>query len=106
MSKVTTVTATGSSGKQYSFDVYHWGQAFNPVPAVYMVLKQASNGSFDILYIGQTSNLNERFDSHHKQRCFDRNRKTHIAIHQEAKERVRLDKETDLVSHYNPVCNG
>lgn len=105
MTKQTTVTLTGASGRKYNFDVYPWGTSFNPVGAVYCVLRRTPEGNFTILYIGQTGDLSERFDDHHKQRCFDRNGKTHIGVCAEPSEVNRLAIETDLVRKYNPACN-
>lgn len=104
MSKETTVTLKGASGRSYNFDVFPWGTSFNAVGAVYSVLKRnASN--FTILYIGQTGDLSDRFDNHHKQSCFDRNGKNHIGVHRESSESRRFDIETDLVRNYSPICN-
>jgi predicted GIY-YIG superfamily endonuclease len=104
MPKETTVTLKGASGRSYDFDVYPWGTSFKAVGAVYTVLK--GNGTnFTILYIGQTGDLPERFDNHHKRACFDRNGKTHIGIHLESVESGRLAIETDLVRNYKLVCN-
>ena len=104
MPKETTVTLQGKSGRSYDFDVYPWNTSFNRIGAVYAVLKRnASN--FTILYIGQTNDLSERFDSHHKQGCFNHNGKTHIAIHPESSEPHRFDIETDLARKYSPTCN-
>lgn len=105
MSKETTVTLKGASGKTYNFDVYLWGVQFKPLGAIYTVLKKVPP-NFHIYYVGQTGDLSTRFDNHHKQTCFDRNGKTHIAVHLEPTESVRLAKEADLVASYNPGCNG
>ena len=80
MSKVDTITAKGASGTSYSFDVYPWSTNFNAVGAVYLVLKKGSDGKYTILYVGQTGDLSERFDDHHKGTCFNRNGRTHIGI--------------------------
>lgn len=104
MTKETTVTLKGTSGKTYDFDVYPWGTSFKPLGAVYTVLKK-NPPNFYVQYVGQTSDLSTRFDSHHKQSCFDRNGKTHIAVHPESSESIRLSKEADLVDSYNPACN-
>lgn len=103
--EVSPVTATGSSGAQYSFQVYPWGTSFKAVGAVYLVLRQG-NPSFDLLYVGQTDDLSARFDSHHKQPCFDRNRRTHIAVLVEPSEAKRLWIESDLIQKHQPGCNG
>ena len=68
--------------------------------------KTSQNGNHTVLYIGQTSDLSERFDNHHKKTCFDRNRKTHIAAMLESSEAKRLRIEGDLISNYSPTCNN
>ncbi|MCK5232542.1 MAG: GIY-YIG nuclease family protein [Desulfobulbaceae bacterium] len=62
-------------------------------------------GRYTILYVGQTGDLSERFDDHHKGACFNRNGSTHIGIKPESVEKTRLAIETDLARNYNPVCN-
>ena len=104
MPKVTTVTLKGKSGNAYDFDVYPWGTSFKPVGAVYTVLK-ANPSNYSILYIGETGDLSSRFDSHHKQSCFDRNGKTHIGIHLESNGKRRLEIEADLLANYRTQCN-
>jgi GIY-YIG catalytic domain-containing protein len=107
MSQNKTVSAKGASGTNYTFYVYPWGTDLKPIGGVYMVLrKPSSNGNYDILYVGQTSDLSERFDNHHKKPCFDRNRKTHISAMVESSEQRRLAIESDLLGNRNTTCNG
>lgn len=101
----STVTLRGRSGAEYQFWVYPWGESFKAVGGVYAVLRD-DGSTWSVIYIGQTGNLSERFDSHHKADCFDRHRKTHIAARVEESERQRLAIEADLVASYNPPCNG
>lgn len=98
------VTVTGQSGRTYDFEVYAWGTSFNPVGGVYLVLKKQT-ANYSILYIGQAGDLSERFDNHHQVQCFNRNGKTHIAVHLEGSEQKRLAIETDLIRNYKTVCN-
>jgi hypothetical protein len=101
-----TVTVKGASGATYNFIVYSWGTNFNPVGAVYLILrKQYQTGNYSILYIGQTSDLSDRFDNHHKQPCFDQNQKSHIGILAERSEARRLNIEADLLGNYKTACN-
>lgn len=105
MAAETSVTASGLSGTNYSFDVYPWNTPFRAVGAVYLVLRKG-NPSFELLYVGQTDDLSSRFDSHHKQPCFDRKGRTHIGILVEPSEVKRLRFESDLVQKHKPTCNG
>jgi len=102
---VDTIPASGVSGKQYSFKMYPWGTQFKALGAVYLILHEG-NPRFDLLYVGQTDDLSTRFDNHHKQPCFDRNRRTHIAVLVEQSEAARLRIESDLIQKYKPGCNG
>ncbi len=106
MAEPEKVTATGKSGKKYEFSVYPWGTTFKALGGVYLVLKKKQTGGYDVLYVGQTGDLSERFDDHHKQGCFNRNGKTHIAVKVESVEKTRLAIERDLSDNYNPTCNG
>lgn len=105
MAKEESITMEGASGTRYNFDVYRWGTSFKSLGAVYSVLKKNTNGRYNVLYVGQTGNLDERFDNHHRADCFTRNGRTHIGIHLESSEQTRLSKERDLINHYNPPCN-
>ena len=101
-----SVSLTGASGSTYRFAVYPWGTNFNPVGAVYAILrKDLSSGNYTILYIGQTGDLSERFNGHHKQNCFDQHRKTHTGVHVERSESRRLAIESDLLGYYKTACN-
>ncbi|MBW9267381.1 MAG: GIY-YIG nuclease family protein [Candidatus Thiodiazotropha sp. (ex. Lucinisca nassula)] len=102
----TTLPIQGASGTTYRFTVYPWGTQFQSFGAVYTVLRNNGGGRYSILYVGQTGDMEERFDDHHKQRCFDRNGKTHIGVLPEPNEQRRLAIESDLVNAYNPPCNG
>jgi hypothetical protein len=99
------VTVTGASGTQYEFEVYPWGTSFKPFGGVYLVLRKQLTGKYDLLYIGQTGDLSERFDNHHQAPCFNRNGKTHIAIRLEEFEQRRIYIETDLIRNYKTSCN-
>lgn len=104
MGKVTTISLKGASGRTYDFDVYPWGTQFKPLGAVYTVLKR-NQVDYSILYIGQTGDLSERFDNHHKRFCFDQRGKSHLGIHLEPSEAKRLGIESDLLGRYSPPCN-
>jgi len=98
------VTVAGQSGTKYDFEVYPWGTSFSPVGGLYLVLKKQI-ANYNILYIGQTGDLSERFDYHHQAPCFNRNGKTHIAVRGEGTEQRRLAIETDLIRNYKTSCN-
>jgi predicted GIY-YIG superfamily endonuclease len=106
MAAVDKVTVKGISGNVYNFEVYPWNSTWNPVAVVYLVLKKNGGVNYDLLYVGQTSDLKQRFDDHHKQGSFDRHGRTHVAVKMESTEKTRLAIELDLINKHNPCCNG
>src|SRR5437773_9655513 len=102
MATATVIALKGASGQTYEFEVHPWGTQFNPVGAVYVVLQTRTDG---LIYVGQTGDLSERFDKHHKKSCFDQHNKTHIGVHVDSSERSRLGQESDLIAGYNWPCN-
>lgn len=98
----TSITLRGKSGTSYDFDVYPWGQQFNPVGAVYVVLQTPADG---IIYVGQTGDLSERFEAHHKTACFQLHGRRYIGVHAESSEQWRFAIEADLIANYRPPCN-
>lgn len=106
MVKQTIVTIRGASGASYPFSVYPWGTPFQRFGAVYSVLRQRPDNHYDILYIGQTADMSERLDYHHKDACFRANGRTHIGVHPEPSDVRRLAIETDLIRGNRTPCNG
>lgn len=100
------IALTGISGGSYPSELYAWGTPFRPIGAVYAVLRRNADGRYAVLYVGETADLSCRFDCHHKQPCFDRQARTHIAVLPEGTASRRLQIEADLVAAYRPVCNG
>ncbi len=110
MAKIGTLTLTGASDIKYAFNVYPYGTEFKAIGAVYYISKRTEKadgtGSHDKIYIGETGDLSERFDNHHKEPCFKMYNANCISIHQESNENKRLIIEEDLIDAYNPPCNG
>ena len=99
------LTLRGASGVTYTFTAFPWGTPFKSVGAVYAVLRREASDQHVVLYVGETGDVGTRFDNHHKQSCFDRNRKTHIGVLLESSVQYRLEIEADLVAAYRPTCN-
>ncbi|MBI3931331.1 MAG: GIY-YIG nuclease family protein [Chloroflexi bacterium] len=96
----------GKSGKKYHYWIYDLGTKHDPVPANYVFTKETEQGTFRPIYIGQTSDISERFDNHHKWLCIVKNGATHVCTHKSSvDEKARLAEEGDLIKNYNPVCN-
>ena len=97
---------TGQSGTTYTYQIYDIGTTFTATPANYIFAKETKPRTWEAVYIGQTGNLSERFDDHHKMPCIRRNGATHIHAHKSSgDESIRLAEETDLVRYNQPVCN-
>ena len=110
MAKIGTITLTGASGTVYDFNVYPYDTKFNSIGAVYYVSKRTEKkdgtGSHTKIYIGQSGDLSERFDNHHKELCFEKKNANCISIYKVPYEDKRLDIEEDLIDSYEPPCNG
>ncbi len=110
MIKIGTITLRGLSGNKYDFDVYKWGTGFHEFGAVYYISKRVvkfdGTVSHTQIYIGQTSNMSDRFDDHHKAKCFKDNDVNAISVHQDDDKDSRLEKEADLIGAHDPVCNS
>jgi len=110
MAKLGTITLKGQSGAEYEFDVYTWGADFNNVGAVYYISNRYVDGdggwTHTDIYIGQTGDLSDRFDNHHKAQCFVDYDVNAVSVHRDDDEDSRLVKEIDLIMVLNPPCNG
>ena len=110
MAKLATATWKGKSGRSYEFDVYPIGTTFKALGAVYIFSRRTTdlNGkvTHDLAYIGQTGDLSERFDNHHKAPAIKKRGANAISIHLNGVESQRLNIETDLCRLHNPPCNG
>lgn len=104
---MSTVTWTGKSGRTYDFTLYPIGTTFKAVAAVYIFTKETSNRRWAPIYIGETSDLSQRFDNHHAMPCIKRNGATHICVYTEGMSDLRRRKavEADLLANYDPPCN-
>lgn len=97
---------TGASGTRYQYWVYPADQEFDAVPGNYIFVALVSNEWIPI-YAGQTKDLSERLDDHHKEQCIDRHGATHIHVRvNNGDEQARLDEEDDIIRNYQPPCNG
>ena len=105
---MTTVFWTGGSGRDYVFEIHPIDTQFNAVGACYIFTKANAQRSWDAIYIGETHDLSERFDNHHKMPCIKRHRATHICVYTDGMDHYlqRLTVEMDLLANGNPPCNG
>lgn len=102
----STIDWDGQSGKTYRYWAYKLGSTFGKSPGNYVFAEETKSGGLVPIYIGQTDDLSERFDNHHKMPCIRQNGATHICAHKSsAKEAQRRAEEADLISRWKPVCN-
>jgi len=107
MAETPTIYWEGQSGEKYKFWIYVMGTTFNDKEgANYIFAKETTKGSYKPIYIGETGDLSERFDNHHKMPCIRRNGATHIHVHLNTSQTNRSAEETDLIQKWNPICNG
>lgn len=101
-----TIIWEGASGTGYKYWIYPFGTTFSAAPGNYIFAKETKPQTYAPIYIGQTGDLSERFDSHHKMSCIKQNGATHIHVHTSSgKEEERLAEETDLLRKWNTPCN-
>ena len=106
MSSRQAVEWPGKSGKTYAYLVYEFGTTFKQSPGNYIFAKETEPNTLTPFYIGQTGDLSERFDNHHKMPCIRLYGATHICTHKSSDdESVRMAEESDLIKKWNPVCN-
>lgn len=96
---------SGKSGTRYLFWIYPIGTSFDTEPGNYIFAKKDAAGNWVAVYLGETSDLSERFDHHHRKDCIKRNGATHIHAHLNLSKSDRIAEETDLRHSYDPPCN-
>jgi hypothetical protein len=104
------IELAGASGRKYTLHIFGGDVQFKPGGGVYVITRAApgQNGGLthQILYVGQTGDLSERFDQHHKAESCRRHGANRICAMLAGDEQTRLAIERDLVAQYNPPCNG
>jgi len=108
-STMTTITLKDSHGKSHIFNLYPKGTHFKPMAGVYAFLKEKGDSLFDVIYIGQTSDFEDRIDdnftNHTQYDCIIQNRYTHIATLVVPEQHKRLEIEKSLIDNFNTSCN-
>ena len=105
--QVKEINWTGKSGLTYKYGIYRIGTTFTAKPGNYVFAKETEPNRWSPIYVGETGDLSERFDNHHKMACIKLNGATHIHVHTSSSDvKVRRAEETDLINKWNPKCNG
>ncbi|MBA7471466.1 hypothetical protein ES707_06772 [subsurface metagenome] len=105
MAETPTINWEGKSGGKYLYYIYPIGTTFKEEPGNYIFALQSRPQYWRPIYIGQTEDLSERFDNHHKMPCIKRNGASHIHVHLNSLQSTRLSEESDLLSNFSPICN-
>ncbi len=103
------LTLTGASRTKYDFSVYPDGESVPVGAGIYYVsarTQKEGGGYFHRhIYIGESENVAERFNGHHKEDCFTQHKANCVSIHPDDDNLSRLKKESDLIAAYDPPCN-
>ena len=109
MEGIGDITIKGKSGKQYGFTVHPFKTRLWPIAAVYVVsrrkLTNAGRWSHTLIYIGETENLQKRFEYHHQAKCIEEQAPNRLCIHRDPNEASRKSKEEDILANYSTKCN-
>ena len=101
--------------KEYVFDLYTFDEFddlkgyFDEDPALYLFTRRYKEGEkhyHDYIYLGETCNLNSRFNDHHKEACIKKNKANCIGIYRfGGTEKVRKSAESSLLDAQDFPCN-
>ena len=108
MASPSKVNCTGASGEKYVCYCYKIGEELDEIPGVYIFSKRSNNKKWSPIYVGETGDLSDRFDDHHKKDCIEEEGATHICVFTQdmGKKKDRKAVEEDLIDKYDPPCNG
>lgn len=79
MVQTATIVWEGKSGAPYTYDLVPIGSTLPTAAGNYVVCRRNDNGRYSAVYVGETSDLSERLDDHHKANCFKQHRATHVS---------------------------
>ena len=105
MAEDNTMEWPGETGTNYKYWVYEIGHSLKAEGGNYIFTKRDSDGVHTPIYIGETGDLSDRFDNHHKAECIRGEGATLICAHLNSGKQARLDEEADLIAKWSPPCN-
>lgn len=106
MAKAGTIKWIGQSDRKYEYDIHTLDTTHKAVPANYVFAKQTEPNTYNPIYAGETGDISERFDNHHKMPCIIREGATHICTHTSSSDdKVRKAEESDIIERWHPPCN-
>lgn len=111
------ITLTGRSGRSYPLTFFPKGTRFKPIGGVYVAINRPSTlayafpppnslgNGFTAQYVGQTSDLSQRPEHHHREMSFALVGVSHFAVLVEHNEQYRRQIEADLIAALQPPLN-
>lgn len=101
MAQIPTCNWIGASRKTYTYFVHdrHPNVAEGNI-GNYIYAKLNSSGLWVPVYIGEGDLSVRTTGSHHRVECIDAKKATHIHMHINSIEKVRLAEEADLLANY------
>ena len=102
------LTLSGDTYVAYDFDIFPIDAEFRPIAAVYVVTRRTGRGGaqeHEVLYVGETANLQAAVANHPKAECFTRHKGDSLGVHRQEDETSRRETVADLVAELRPPCN-
>ena len=102
------LTLSGDTYVAYDFDLFPIAAEFRPIAAVYVVSRRTGRGGaqeHEVLYVGETANLQAVLANHPKAECFTRHKADSVGVHRQEDETSRRETVADLVAELRPPCN-
>ena len=99
----------GESGETYRFTVYPLRTRIRKIAGLYIIANRSHDDSskylHEALFVGQTEDLSQSFEKHHKAREFERLGANCICLHADKSQESRIEKKRDLIANLRPVCD-
>jgi hypothetical protein len=89
----------------YIYQVYDIDAPMKEQPGNYIFAAPTPQRRWRAIYVGQTTNLDDRLENHEKRACAISHGATHIHAHLNLNKTNRLAEQRDLIRHHGPPCN-
>ena len=110
------MTLRGIDGEKYLFNVYEYDNfddldnCFKAIPAIYAFshrYKDIENKyKHHLIYLGETGDLSQRFQNHHKKECINKRKGNCIWIYVTSEdENIRKSEEKNILDFNDFPCN-
>ena len=101
-----TVTVTTPRGNKYTYTAYPISSTtWNNKAGNYMFAYKTQNGSWQVLYVGLTTDFAARFANHDKLNLAMRKGATHILARVNDNDASRKNEEAELIGWLKPALN-